>query len=246
MAYINTDNGAQRPKPALACVPKTMEFVSGGKTYRCVLDRIDKSDMSPATQSVIDAMHNLLNFEIVEAGNSYPFEAALTRQQFVDYYLSHDPFALIVQSVDGSTDPSTWPLNESVGRITGRKYSFGKSFVGSFYVKPNYPGRSSHVANGGFLVIPAVRGCRIGDFLGLAFLDSAAELGYRSTMFNLVYRHNPASVKLWQRLGFTHSGTVTNAGRVLDGSGKEVYSDALQFTFDLVKHREQRSGVSKL
>lgn len=39
-------------------------------------------------------------------------------------------------------------------------------WLGSFYVKPNYPGRSSHVCNAGFLVAEAARGKGVGRAMG--------------------------------------------------------------------------------
>lgn len=48
--------------------------------------------------------------------------------------------------------------------------------LGSFYVKPNYPGRSSHVCNAGFLVSKAARGKGVGKALGRQYLEWAPKL----------------------------------------------------------------------
>ncbi len=50
----------------------------------------------------------------------------MTLEEFKAYYLSHDVFVL-----------KNYETNE---------------FLGSFYIKPNFPGRCSHYSNGGFLV----------------------------------------------------------------------------------------------
>ena len=48
--------------------------------------------------------------------------------------------------------------------------------VGSFYVKPNYPDRCSHICNGGFLVSQNYRGNGIGKFLGICLPNIKAPL----------------------------------------------------------------------
>ena len=48
--------------------------------------------------------------------------------------------------------------------------------LGSFYVKPNYPGRSSHVCNGGFLVTEAARNKGVGRLMGEGYLEWAPKL----------------------------------------------------------------------
>ena len=48
--------------------------------------------------------------------------------------------------------------------------------LGSFYVKPNYPGRSSHVCNGGFLVTEAARNRGVGRLMGEGYLEWAPKL----------------------------------------------------------------------
>ena len=48
--------------------------------------------------------------------------------------------------------------------------------LGSFYVKPNYPGRSSHVCNAGFLVTAARRNAGVGKLLAQAYLEWAPKL----------------------------------------------------------------------
>ena len=46
---------------------------------------------------------------------------------------------------------------EEVTQMEERGVDWARECLGSFYVKPNYPGRSSHVCNGGFLVTDAAR-----------------------------------------------------------------------------------------
>lgn len=88
------------------------------------------------------------------------------------------------------------------------------------------------------MVNPVHRGLGIGSILGKAFLKIVPIIGYRASMFNLVFESNVASVKLWQRLGFKEIGRVPRAGR-LRGQGansgqepNEGYVDAIQFYWD--------------
>ena len=108
--------------------------------------------------------------------------------------------------------------------------------VGFYYVKPNYPGRSSHVSiysptfhthtymsfptcssldhtrcgirvervmliekgkicNAGFVVPPAHRQYGYGMTLGKSYLHYAPALGYKASVFNLVYATNTGSLR---------------------------------------------------
>jgi len=60
--------------------------------------------------------------------------------------------------------------------------------------------------NAGFLVCSTHRGARIGNALGRAYLVVGPRLGYRASVFNLVYVNNTASLAIWDRLGFTRAG----------------------------------------
>ncbi|CAG8751363.1 6215_t:CDS:2, partial [Racocetra fulgida] len=79
--------------------------------------------------------------------------------------------------------------------------------MGMFYIKPNYPGR-----------------CSVGKIMAESFLLLAPLLGYKSSVFNLVFENNIASIKLWRSLGFKEVGKIPNAAR-LKGSDKLI--DAL-------------------
>jgi GNAT superfamily N-acetyltransferase len=58
--------------------------------------------------------------------------------------------------------------------------------AGVFYIKPNFPGRCSHICNGGFITDPDFRGQGIGSLMAQAFQFLAQELGYKASYFNLV------------------------------------------------------------
>lgn len=48
--------------------------------------------------------------------------------------------------------------------------------LGTFYIRPNYPGRSSHVCNGGFIVTDAARNRGVGRLMGEGYLEWAPKL----------------------------------------------------------------------
>ncbi|KAJ8107784.1 hypothetical protein OPT61_g8627 [Boeremia exigua] len=103
--------------------------------------------------------------------------------------------------------------------------------LGSFYIKPNYPGRSSHVCNGGFLVTDASRNRGVGRLMGETYLDWAPKLGYTYSVFNLVYETNLASCRIWDALGFKRIGRVKGCGNLK--SHPDELIDAIIYGRDL-------------
>merc|ERR1711976_236269 len=153
-------------------------------------------------------LQRILQIICNDEGNSYPFYDMSTLELFRSYYTTHDSF---VAKIDDKV-------------------------VGAFYVKPNFPGRSGHICNGGFIVDPDFRGQRIATFLAYCFRFLARDLGYEASFFNLVYESNTASVKLWRRFGFTEIGVIPKAGKLKGKDGKEFYSDAIQMNCDFETH----------
>ncbi len=100
-----------------------------------------------------------------------------------------------------------------------------KEILGAFYLKPNFPGRCSHICNAGFIVQPGFGGQGIGRFMEEAMLLIAANLGYEAVMFNLVFETNIPSITLWQSLGLEIIGRIPSAAKL--GNGQ--VADALTF-----------------
>ena len=94
--------------------------------------------------------------------------------------------------------------------------------AGAFYLKPNWPGRSGHIVNAGFIVAPEWRNKGLGRLLGMTMLDDAKQLGYRSVIFNLVFSENLIARRLWEQLGFRQLGIIPGAVRKNTGT----YQDA--------------------
>jgi len=76
--------------------------------------------------------------------------------------------------------------------------------------------------------------------MGLAFIQIAPLLGYKASMFNLVFENNIASVHLWRSLGFTEIGRVPNAGYLIkkkeiteqtNTEVEEEFVDAIMFYY---------------
>jgi ribosomal protein S18 acetylase RimI-like enzyme len=140
-----------------------------------------------------EAVRALLNSVIVE-GKTYPQKQPLSQAEFSSYWLSKDAFVVRASAVDSTQKP--------------------KDILGAFYLKPNFPGRCSHICNAGFIVQARLRGQGIGRFMGESMLKIAASLGYEAVMFNLVFETNIASIRLWQSLGFEIIGRIPGAAKL--------------------------------
>jgi GNAT superfamily N-acetyltransferase len=101
-------------------------------------------------------------------------------------------------------------------------------FRGTYFVRPNQPGRGSHVANGGYMVAPAARGRGLAAALCEHSLGTARRLGFRAMQFNYVVASNRAAVRAWERCGFAVVGRVPAAFRHAELGDVDV----------LVMHRE--------
>jgi L-amino acid N-acyltransferase YncA len=92
-----------------------------------------------------------------------------------------------------------------------------------------------HICNGGFITADEFRGRGNGKIMAKAFLILAPALGYRASMFNLVFENNKASCSLWQSLGFRQIGVIPHAGRLKKkDSDEEEYVDAIMFYYDFM------------
>jgi len=165
----------------------------------------------------------------VADGMTYPQEEDMGQDKFEAYFFSADVFVGIVGSlprtiISGSEQSNLEIEQERAGR------TWDDCIAGYYYIKPNYPGRSSHICNAGFVVPPQHRGKGHGKLLAQSYLHYAPRLGYQASVFNLVYVNNAASIKLWESLGFTKAGRIPRAGRLRTKDGKgEEYIDAWVF-----------------
>lgn len=151
--------------------------------------------------------------DMLEDGRYWPFEeSSFNKSQYLNYYCSHAPFVL--------------------------RDCSDNSVLGTFYVKPNFPGRSSHICNGGFITDRKLRGFGIATTMGKAYLRIGKDLGYKGSLFNLVFESNQPSIKIWEKLGFVHIGTIPNAA---DLKGIDGLDDARLYYYDLTKYKYDKS-----
>lgn len=198
-------------------------------------DRLTTSTLVPFSapeqvpSTLLSYVCTLMNREI-EDGDTYPMLETFTLEDFAKYWFGN--FAAIMILGDaGMVDDvltATTPPDESF---------WEKTCLGSFYIKPNYPGRSSHVANGGFLVGPAARNKGVGRLMGEGYLEWAPKLGYTYSVFNLVYETNVASCRIWDALGFKRIGRVKGCGSLKSYPDQLV--DAIQYGRDLGNDEEE-------
>lgn len=102
-------------------------------------------------------------------------------------------------------------------------HSSAKEVIGGFYIRSNFSGRSSHIANAAYMLKSSYRGQGIGTLLVKASLEIAKELGFQSMQFNMVLSQNVTAIKLYQKLGFNRIGTIPQAIRNPDGSYQDGY-----------------------
>jgi L-amino acid N-acyltransferase YncA len=94
--------------------------------------------------------------------------------------------------------------------------------IGTYYVRPNQPGRGDHVANGGYMVAAAARGRGLSSRMCEHSLETARALGFRAMQFNYVVSTNAAAVRTWVRHGFEVIGRIPRGYRHVDLGEVEV------------------------
>ncbi|KAI9685443.1 MAG: hypothetical protein M1822_004574 [Bathelium mastoideum] len=182
------------------------------------------SQVPPALLSCLGA---LMNREI-EKGDTYPMLDPLPLETFGPYWFANFGAVMLLGEIQDA---------EQVRQVELNGCDWEKQCLGSFYVKPNYPGRSSHVCNGGFLVTDAARNRGVGRLMGEGYLDWAPKLGYTYSVFNLVYETNVASLRIWDALGFKRIGRVKGCGALRSYPDELV--DAIIFGRDLGPESEE-------
>ena len=143
-----------------------------------------------------------LNREI-EIGDTYPMLEPLSVPAFAAYWFQNFGAIMLLGDIAGSGDASPGGLGveepggsvEAAARQLAAMEASGvdwsRNCLGSFYTKPNYPGRSSHVCNGGFLVTDVARNKGVGRLMGECYLDWAPKLVQALTCFFLLLSFFP-------------------------------------------------------
>ncbi|KAH9879831.1 hypothetical protein J1614_001855 [Plenodomus biglobosus] len=103
----------------------------------------------------------------IEKGDTYPMVDPIPLDKFGPYWFGvFGAIMLLGEIQDG----------RELHDMARRGCDWERECLGSFYIKPNYPGRSSHVCNGGFLVTDASRNRGVGRLMGETYLDWAPKL----------------------------------------------------------------------
>ena len=103
----------------------------------------------------------------IDKGDTYPIITRLTVTAFGKYWFQNFGAIMVTGDLDGVED---------LAHLEQAGTDWSKLCLGSFYVKPNYPGRSSHICNGGFLVTDASRNKGVGRLMGEGYLEWAPQL----------------------------------------------------------------------
>ncbi len=153
--------------------------------------------LKPFSQEDENCLYNIFR-DVVDTGSQFPYECN-SLQEFYRQFLAPTSHIYVCHSIS---------TNE---------------VVGGFYIKSNFPGRSSHIANAAYMVRETDRGKGIGTLLIKASLCIAKELGFRAMQFNMVLSQNIGATKLYQKLGFNIIGTISEAVRNPDRSYQDGY-----------------------
>jgi GNAT superfamily N-acetyltransferase len=135
-------------------------------------------------------------------------------------------FSRIVAAKEGwpQAPPLTWDvfaetwLAHAAAVVVARDVASG-AVLGGYYLKPNSPGRASHIANAGYITSADARGRGIGRAMVLDSIERAPLVGFDAIQFNLVFASNPAR-RMYEELGWREIGRVP---RAVDGEEAVIY-----------------------
>lgn len=128
---------------------------------------------------------------VVREGTTCPVDPAASREEVFAYWFARDKQVFVAET--------------------------GGVLVGTYYLKPNSTGPAAHVANAGYMVLPAARGRGVARAMAHDSFARAAAQGFTAMQFNLVVATNAAAVHLWQSVGMTEVGRLPEAFRLPDG-----------------------------
>lgn len=85
--------------------------------------------------------------------------------------------------------------------------------LGTYFIKPNYPGPGSHVCNCGYIVAAHARGRGVAAQMCDHSQQEAVARGYHAMQYNLVVSTNEGAIRLWKKHGFEIAGRLPEAFR---------------------------------
>jgi ribosomal protein S18 acetylase RimI-like enzyme len=132
-----------------------------------------------------DALWKILE-PTLRAGETYPQPRDISREAALDYWWRPEHAVFVAEADDGGLS-------------------------GTYYLKANSGGPAGHVANCGYMTLPAAAGRGIGRALCLHSLGEARRRGFRAMQFNLVISTNDRAIHLWTSCGFQTVGRLPGA-----------------------------------
>ncbi|KAL7272843.1 Protein spt10 [Rhizina undulata] len=205
------------PAPAPISLPQPKTFILRDNVTVATIYPVHSASTLP--QSLLRFLSKEFNDE-VERGDTYPMTEVMAYKQFGEYWFGTFGAVLLIGE------------QRDLAAEEEEERDWEKECLGTFYIKPNYPGRCSHNCNAGFLTTAAARGRGCGKVMGTAYLEYAKQLGYRYSVFNLVFETNVASTKIWDSLGFERIGRVKGVAKLK--SYPDRFVDAIIYGKDLV------------
>ncbi|WP_292781700.1 GNAT family N-acetyltransferase [Methanobrevibacter sp.] len=124
--------------------------------------------------------------EIVEEGNAFPQEEALTLKTGFAFFNSQSHVGV----------------------------AFDGEILGLYILHPNNVGRCSHIANASYAVSSKARGKHIGQKLVSDSIEKAKELDFLILQFNAVVEDNLSARHLYEKLGFKQLGVIPKGLRL--------------------------------
>jgi ribosomal protein S18 acetylase RimI-like enzyme len=82
---------------------------------------------------------------------------------------------------------------------------------GTYFLRPNQAGGGSHVANCGYMTLPASQGKGIGRAMLEHSIARARARSFLAMQFNFVVSTNDRAIRIWQAYGFEIVGRLPSA-----------------------------------
>ena len=141
-------------------------------------------EIRTATNSDKPAIWEIIR-DVIATGDTYVFRPDSPEDEMIAYWFSPEKYVYVAED--------------------------DSNVVGTFWLKPNYPGLGSHVCNAAYMVSPNAAGKGIGRQMADFSLDEARRLGFTAMQFNFVVKSNTPAVSLWQSIGMEIIGEIPDA-----------------------------------
>lgn len=124
------------------------------------------SSPSQVPLSLVSYLCDQLN-KLIEEGDTYPMVNSMPLESFGPYWFGNFAAVMILGDIRDAAQ---------VRAMAEEGADWEKLCLGTFYTKPNYPGRSSHVCNAGFVTTDASRNRGVGRLMGEQYVKWAPKL----------------------------------------------------------------------